>query len=101
MTGVTTAGCDGSRHSFIPVAVSPESPVHLAGTKDPPIGGGGVPGAHEWYPGSPMPCCGESPVPISGTTDHPSLMDDSPMVPMVNRPGRGGSNLMEGGSATL
>ena len=41
------------------------------------------------------------PVPMSGTKDCPSLVDDSPAVPKVNNLCWGGGNPVEGGSATL
>ena len=43
----------------------------------------------------------ECPVPMSGTKDRPSLVDDSPAVPKVNNLCWGGGNPVEGGSATL
>ena len=42
-----------------------------------------------------------SPVPMSGTKDGPSLMDDSLAMPKVNNLCWGGGNPVEGGSATL
>ena len=42
-----------------------------------------------------------SPVPLSGTKDRPSLLNDSPPVPKVNNLCWGGGNPVEGGSATL
>ena len=42
-----------------------------------------------------------SPLPMSGTKDGPSQVDDSLAVPKVNNLCWGGENLVEGGSATL
>ena len=42
-----------------------------------------------------------SPVPMTGTKNCPSLMNDTPAVPNVNSLCWGGENPVEGGSATL
>ena len=45
--------------------------------------------------------CPTSPLPMSRTKDHPSLVDDSPAMPKVNNLCWGGGNPVEGGLATL
>ena len=92
-----------------------ESPAsHYIVGQDPTCCGGGVPSARERR-GNHGPCLDmESPpgpmwghtknlsqVPMNGTKDQPSLVDDSPTFPKVDNLCLGGENPLEGGSATL